>query len=521
MNESNSKPPSPDFVLAAIVDSSEDAIISKDLHSVVISWNAAAERIFGYSAKEMIGTSIDRLFPRERLEEEANILSRIQRGERVSHFETVRVRKDGTPIDVSLTISPVRDASGKIIGASKIARDITEQKRSLRLLKEAHDELKRIDRMKAEFLATLSHELRTPLSAILGWIDMLKDDPRDDDIEEGLKVIERNARIQAQLIEDLLDMSRIESGKISLDMQRVDLPAVTIAAMETVRSTAEAKGIHVTSAFGSVNGIVLGDKNRLQQVIWNLLLNAVKFTPRNGTVRVAISQVDSQIELSVSDTGQGIAPDFLDQVFDRFRQADASTTRRHGGLGLGLSIVKNLAELHGGSATASSPGLGLGATFVIKLPLVTAGFRAGAETKERAITAVGENSRSADLRNVKVLVADDEEDSADIVRRILERCGANVRTTNSMHAALAQFEQFAPHIVISDIGMPDHDGIELIQRLRELPGARRVPAVALTALARSEDRTRILRAGFQMHVAKPIDAAELIAIVQNLAALRS
>lgn len=511
----------PDQLLAAIIDSSEDAIISKNLQSIITSWNAAAERMFGYAADEMIGVSIDRLFPVDRLQEENEILSRIQRGERVHHFETVRVRKNGTRIDVSLTISPIRDDNGKVVGASKIARDITEQKRSMRLLTEAHDELKRVDRMKAEFLATLSHELRTPLTAILGWIDILNDSPEDEDLNQGLKVIERNVRMQAQLIEDLLDMSRIESGKITLDMQRVDLASVAVAAMETVHSAAHAKEIQLTPTFGSINGLVLGDKNRLQQVIWNLLSNAVKFTPKNGRIRVVIAQVNSHVEISVADNGQGIAPEFIEQVFDRFRQADASTTRRHGGLGLGLAIAKNIVELHGGTISVASAGLGQGATFTIGLPLLSAQFSAASDAADKRNAALDKDTKEGDLRGVKVLVADDEPDSGDIIRRILERHGADVRVANSMNVALAHFGEFHPHLVLSDIGMPEHDGFELIKRLRLLPEARSVPVIALTALARSEDRARVLRAGFQMHVAKPVNSDELVAIIQNLVALRS
>ena len=511
---------SADQLLAAIVDSSDDAIISKNLQSVVTSWNAGAERVFGYPAEEMIGQPIDRLFPKDRLQEEAEILSRIQKGERVEHFETVRRRKDGTLIDVSLTISPISDASGKIVGASKIARDISEQKRDHRRLKEAHDELKRMDRMKVEFLATLSHELRTPLAAILGWIQMLKDDPNQDDLEQGLEIIERNVRVQAQLIEDLLDMSRIETGKISLEMQRVDVATVAFAAIETIRPAAEAKEIRLTSAFGRLDGTVWGDRNRLQQVVWNLLSNAVKFTPPHGKVHVSVREADARVEISVADNGQGIAPEFLAHVFDRFRQADSSITRRYGGLGLGLAIVKNLAELHGGSVAAFSAGEGQGSKFTVSLPLLPTLEQSDGMLTHRRKTIGDENPEERDLTGVKVLVVDDEVDTGDIVRRILQRNGAEVRTATSMNGALAQFGEFHPHMVISDIGMPEHDGYDLIRSLRSMPGGEAVPAVALTALARNEDRTTALRAGFQVHVSKPIDAAELIAIVQNLAARR-
>jgi PAS domain S-box-containing protein len=509
-----------DLLYEAIVDSSDDAIVSKDLQSTIMSWNKGAERIFGYSAEEMIGESIKKLLPPDRQNEEAQILARLQRGERLEHFETRRQRKDGKMIDVSLTISPIRNSKGVIVGASKIARDITEQKAALRELAETHEQLQRADRLKAEFLTTLSHELRTPLNAILGWVQILKDGATAEDIAQGIPIIERNVRVQSQMIEDLLDMSRIEAGKVSLDFQRVDLAAVVSAGIETVRPAVNAKEIRLTSAFASVNGIVMGDKDRLQQIIWNLLANAVKFTPKNGRIHVVIKRVDSHVEIDVSDSGQGIAPEFLGQVFDRFRQADAATTRRHGGLGLGLSIVKNLTELHGGNVRVASLGLGQGATFTVSLPLQAISHEAEAEAEAQRNAAVDNAALEVNLTGIKVLVIDDEEDSVDTITRILERHGAEVRGAYSMEEGLREFTKFAPNVVLSDIGMPEHDGYELIARLRKLPGGRTVPAVALTALARSEDRTRALRAGFQLHVAKPVDFSELVAVVQNLAALR-
>jgi PAS domain S-box-containing protein len=512
---------STELLFTAIVDSSEDAIVSKNLHSIVMSWNKGAERTFGYPAEEMIGESIIKLLPPDRLEEETHILARIHRGERVEHFETIRRRKDGRLIDVSLTISPIRDATGVIVGASKIARDITEQKEALRKLAEAHEQLKRADTMKAEFLATLSHELRTPLNAILGWVQILKNGATADDLAQGVPIIERNVRAQAQLIEDLLDMSRIEAGKVSLDIQPVDLAEIVNASIETLRPAAQGKEIRLTSAFSSIGGLVVGDKNRLQQMLWNLLINAVKFTPKGGRVHVLIERSNSHVELSVADSGQGIAPEFLPQVFDRFRQADSSTTRPHAGLGLGLSIVKHLTELHGGSVRVTSAGIGQGATFTISLPLQSVRHEPKTLANVQRNAEVDEAATDADLNGVKVLVVDDESDSAGVVERILKRTGAEVRTAASMEEALTEFARFTPHVVLSDIGMPGHDGYELIGRLRALPGGRNVPAVALTALARSEDRTRALRAGFQLHVAKPVDSAELIAVVQNLAALRS
>jgi len=296
---------------------------------------------------------------------------------------------------------------------------------------------------------------------------------------------------------------------------------VVIAAMDTVRPAADSKGVRLTSAFSSVPCVVMGDRNRLQQVVWNLLTNAVKFTPRDGRVHVCIERVNSHVAISVADTGKGIAPEFLSQVFDRFRQADASTTRKFGGLGIGLSIAKNLTELHGGVLAVSSPGIDKGATFTVQLPLMPVHNNWDTTATDTRNAAVDEAVPRCDLAGVRVLAVDDEPDSLDIVERILRRAGAEVRTARSMEAAIAAFGNCWPHVVLSDIGMPHHDGYELITRLRALPGARSIPAVALTALARSEDRTRVLRAGFQMHLAKPVDSREVVAVVQNLASLRS
>jgi PAS domain S-box-containing protein len=513
---------SPELLLAAIVDSSDDAIVSKDLNGVVTSWNKGAQRIFGYSAEEMVGQPILKLLPKDRQSEETHILERLRRGERVDHYETVRVRKDGSQVDVSLTISPIRNASGVVVGASKIARDVTEQKQAMRKLAEAHETVERANRMKIEFISTLSHELRTPLTSIVGWIQMLKEgDPNRDELQQGLEVIERNVRVQAQLINDLLDMSRIEAGKMSLDVQQVNLVGAVKAAMETVQPAANAKGVRLIATFGSINGTLMGDKNRLQQIVWNLLTNAIKFTPKGGRVHVTVQRVSSHLEVAVSDTGTGIAPEYIRQIFERFSQADSSTTRRHGGLGLGLSIAKHLAELHGGTISATSEGIGTGATFRLTLPLLPAHQRPGDSASQQRSTEVDRNFLEEDLKGVKVLVVEDDADSAEVIRRILTRRGASVSIGHSMSEGLSSFEISAPDVILSDIGMPEYDGYEFIKRLRARPEGQRVPAVALTALARTEDRTRALRAGFQMHVAKPVDAAELIAVVRNLANLRT
>lgn len=510
----------PELLWEAIVDSSDDAIVSKNLHGIVQSWNHSAERIFGYTAEEMIGQSILRILPDDRKDEEGRILSRLRAGERVEHYETIRVRKDGRHLDVSLTISPIKGPNGKVIGASKIARDITEQKRAMQQLAIANEELHRANRLKAEFISTLSHELRTPLNAILGWTQLLGENSSKEDLQLGLETIERNVRVQSQLIEDLLDMSRIEAGKLNLDVQRLDLPSVLTAALEVVRPAAVAKGIEITCAFSSVEGMVMGDKNRMQQIIWNLVTNAVKFTPKKGRVHITLERINSHVEIAVADNGIGVEPEFLEHIFERFMQADASTTRKHGGLGLGLAIVKKLVELHGGTVRAKSDGLNRGATFIVSLPLVPVRHEPEHSAAEKRHAEIDGSAPDFRLNGIKVLVVDDDPDSLEIVRRILEHGDATVRTALSVEEALALFKEFGPDILLSDIGMPNHDGFDLIKRIREQPAGNSMPAIALTALARSEDRTRALRAGFQVHLPKPVNAFELLATVQSFSNLR-
>jgi PAS domain S-box-containing protein len=391
--------------------------------------------------------------------------------------------------------------------------------------KEARERAERETRMKDEFLATLSHELRTPLNAILGWANILRESATPEEVAEGVQVIERNARAQTQIIDDLLDMSRIVSGNVRLDVQRVDLVPLIKSAMDSVKPMAAAKNIRVTSVLDTLAGAVLGDPARLQQVLWNILVNALKFTPKGGKVHAVLERVNSHLELSIADNGQGIAPDFLPHVFDRFRQADASITRSQRGLGLGLAIVKNLVELHGGSVRAKSPGVGQGATFIVTLPIAAA----KPETQPHS-TGVADNLEPArddddplfkdcDLHGVRVLAVDDEADARDLVKRILARCGATVDTAGSVAEALEALRTSTPDVLVTDIGMPGEDGYALIRKVRQLTPAEggNVPAIALTAFARSEDRRRAILGGFQMHMAKPVEAAELIAMVTNLA----
>lgn len=386
----------------------------------------------------------------------------------------------------------------------------------------ARSEAERMSEMKDEFLATLSHELRTPLNAILGWSQMLQHGIHSEaDLRKGLNTIERNARVQAQLIEDLLDMSRITSGKVRLDVQSVEPASFIEAAMETVRPAADAKGIALTVRLAPDAGPVSGDPGRLQQIIWNLLSNAIKFTPRGGKVELVLERVSSHIEISVTDTGVGIKPHFLAHVFERFRQADGSTTRRYGGLGLGLAIVKSLVEMHGGTVLANSLGENRGATFTVHLPLMAVREDASGDMQPHSSSRKTSSTafQAADLSAVKVLVVDDEADARELIKLALIECNAEVLTAGSAEEAVLLVEKERPHILVSDIGMPDVDGFELLRRVRALGSARggTVPAIALTAFARSEDRTRALHAGFLVHVSKPVEPSELVATVANIA----
>jgi PAS domain S-box-containing protein len=678
--------------LAAVVSSSDDAIITKDLNGIITSWNRAAERMFGFTAGEAIGKSIRIVIPADLQSEEDNVLARIRNGLSVDHYETRRVRKDGREILISLTVSPIIDDAGIVIGASKIARDITEAVRMRNLAQEQatimrqlsefgvrisstlerdtiaqkvidiateltsaqcgaffysvidpqrgesymlqslsgaskeefakfppprdgemlgsalraektirlsdvtedavfgknspfhavladplpirsymavpvkaasgevlgglffghaqagvftpqHEQLangiaawatialenaqlylsvREADRIKDEFLAVLSHELRTPLAAILGYARLLRGGLiKDEKIDHAHEVVERNAVALNQIVDDVLDISRIVSGKVRLDVQPVELPVVVHNAVATVQPAADSKAVRLQTIIDPRVGPVSGDPGRLQQVVWNLLSNAVKFTPKNGRVQVCLERVNSHIEIVVSDSGIGIRPDFLPFVFERFRQADSSLTRKTGGLGLGLSIVKNIVEMHGGTVQAESQGEGQGATFRVRLPLMIVQTETTprpqrehprAETMRRLKTLT-------DLSGIRVLAIDDEADSLKLLSTVLESAGAEVATMRSAQNALDKMEQIHPDVLVVDLGMPEMDGFEFIRHLRGSSQANicDIPAAALTAFARSEDRTKALQSGFEIHLAKPVDPGELAASVATLA----
>ncbi len=421
---------------------------------------------------------------------------------------------------------PLRDGEGRIVLWFGTNTDITDQRRlaeerGLLLENEraARAEAEHVGRMKDEFLATLSHELRTPLNSILGYATLMRMAKMSEtEIQNAIATIERNARLQAQLIEDLLDMNRIISGKVRLEIQSVNLAEIVEASVDTVRPSAEAREIRLQKIIDPVAGPIRGDPGRLQQVVWNLLTNAIKFTPKGGKVQVVTERVNSHIEITISDSGQGISAEFLPYVFDRFRQADASTSRRHGGLGLGLSIVRHLVELHGGSVQAHSPGEGLGSTFIVSLPVTVVHQPLDPVARQHPTTPRFKPYEcNVDLSGIRVLVVDDEPDATALVERVLTECKALVTKAGSSREAILILLQQEFDVLISDIGMPVEDGYLLIQKVRELTNKNKdIAAVALTAFARSEDRQRAALVGFQTHLAKPVEAAELVAVVANL-----
>ena len=510
--------------LAALVDSSDDAIIGKTLDGVITSWNAGAEHIFGWTAAEAVGRHITLIIPEDRRPEEDGVLARIRRGERVDHFETIRVTRDGRRLNISLTVSPIKDAADRIVGASKIARDIThwrqmeeERERLLAREQQARTEAEALNRTKDEFLATVSHELRTPLNAIFGWARMLQSmDLNDETRARAVATIVRSASAQARLIEDLLDLSRIVTGRMRLEFEDLDLKAVIEAALDTVRPAAAAKDIALVVALDATLGPRRGAADRLQQVVWNLVMNAVKFTPRGGRVEVSLRGVSGDAEIVVADTGEGISAEVLPYVFDRFRQEDSSSSRAHGGLGLGLALVRHFVELHGGRVSAESPGKGRGATFRVTLPWAP---RRQADVASHALPEHTRGAGSALLRGLRVLVVDDDADALDLTAMTLRREGAEVRAASSAFRAHEIATDWQPHILVSDLAMPGEDGFMLLRAMREATAksGRKLAAIAITAYGTAENEMRAFEAGYDRYLTKPIDPLEFAAAVAGVA----
>ncbi len=506
------------------------AIYTVDVRGVISSWQAGAALMKGYSADEAVGMPFERLFTAD--ERAAGQPQReMELAARTGEYkgEGLRVRRDGSTFDAAVVLTALRGPKGQLLGYLKLTQDITERKREERereaMLREAHAaraDAERANHSKGEFLATISHELRTPLSAILGWVRVLERGASDaGTLSQGLSAISRNARVQVQLIEDLLDMNRIESGHLRLDLQPVELGHVVAAAIDAVLPVANTKGVTIRFSRDRASAVVSGDPGRLQQIVGNLLDNAVKFTPGGGTVTVSLVQTGSSVEIAVADSGQGIDPAFVPHVFERFQQQDSTPTRRHGGLGIGLAVVHELVRLHGGSERAESAGIGHGSCFTITLPALSTAQAMDFASHESDASDHGDAPMPR-IDGITVLVIDDEPDVRASAEHLLRAAGAQVFSASNAIDGLALLRRHRPQVVLSDIAMPGHDGYELLRWVRELPDpvVRGTPAAAFTAYAQPEDRRRALAAGYQMHLVKPVAPEVLLGAVATLAAHR-
>lgn len=504
-----------------LVDNSHELMCTHDLEGRILSVNPWAARVLGYSQKNLIGWHIREGLVAEYRDQFDDYLREIREKGFARGIMRVTTASGETRFWEYYNTLRTQGVETPIVRG--MAHDVTERRQALTREKEARLEAESANRVKDEFLSTLSHELRTPLTAIIGWTELLTTgDLSPEKRPKALETIARNARSQAQLIDDLLEVSRIITGKLPLNFSPCELQPVIEAALESIRPTAQAKEVRLELVFEPVGALVYGDVDRLRQVIWNLLSNAVKFTPRNGAVRVKLHSTGSHALIAVSDSGEGIKSDFLPRVFDRFSQADGSSTRTHGGLGLGLAIVRHLVEIHGGSVHAESPGEGLGATFIVSLPLMPASKEVetpGSGVDTVVVSPVERIAHSPSLTGLRLLIVDDEVDFRDLVTTMLGQYGAVVRGVASAGEALVQLENWKPDVLVADIGMPDEDGYGLIRKVRELSAERggSTPAVALTAYTRPEDRHRVLSAGYHLHLAKPITGPELAAAVANVA----
>lgn len=488
--------------LASIVESSADAIVSKSLDGIITSWNAGAQRLFGHAPAEMIGQPIMRLIPEERQSEEVEILRRLRAGEEVEHYETVRIASDGRLIPVSLSISPVRDERGVVIGASKIVRNITERRQTEAALAKAHAEAEAANRAKDDFLAVLSHELRTPLTpALMAVSDLESAPPADPDaLRASLALIRRNIELEARLVDDLLDLTRISRGKLRIASMPVDLHTTLGDALAVVEPVLREKRIVATCELAAARHLIRGDAARLAQVFSNVLTNAAKFTPDEGRVSIRSMNLENgAVRVEVSDTGIGIAPELLAKVFEPFRQEEPGTTRRFGGLGLGLSVAKSLVEAHGGTIEAHSAGRNCGATVAVTLPTLAATSLVAAET-----TVAAAPSEAA--RALRVLLVEDHEDTRHVLERLIKRAGHRVTSANSVAQARQALTADTFDLLLSDLGLPDGSGLEVIATLRE---RSEIPAVAMSGYGMNADLERTRASGFTEHVIKPVAADTL------------
>jgi PAS domain S-box-containing protein len=489
--------------LAAIVESSEDAIVSKTLDGIIQSWNAGAERLFGYSQQEAVGQSITLIIPPERQDEERAILERLRRGERVEHFETVRVAKDGRRLDISLTVSPVRDREGRIIGASKVARDITDRKRAEKALREG-------DRRKDEFLALLAHELRNPLAPLRNGLQVIRLAAGDANaVAQARAMMERQLGHMVRMIDDLLDISRINRNKMELRRSRVLLADVVSSAVETARPAVEAAGHELTVSLPPDPVYLDADLTRLAQVFSNLLTNSAKYTPRGGHIWLAAERRGEDVVVTVRDNGIGIPPESLHSIFDMFSQVDRSIERSTGGLGIGLALVKGLVDMHGGRVTAESAGMGKGSTFTVRLPALESRPERGGEGTPAEGPATNAPGR-------RILVVDDNRDSATSMAMMLGLMGNQVRTAHDGVEAVRVAEAFRPQVVLMDVGMPRLNGYEATRRIREQPWGRSLAIIALTGWGQEGDKVRSQEAGCDGHLVKPVNPTDLEKLLVEL-----
>lgn len=485
--------------LAAIIESSDDAIVSKTLDGRVTSWNPGAVRLFGYAPADIVGKPITTIIPHELYAEEVQVLERLRRGERVEHFETVRLRKDGTRVEVSLTVSPVRDEHGEIVGASKIARDITASKRAERLLREA-------DHRKDEFLAMLAHELRNPLAPLRNAAELLCRAKHDTaDLQIACGIMDRQLRQMTRLVDDLLDISRISTGHIELKEECIDLCQLLRGLESALRPSFDGSHQRLSLELPDEPLCVQGDGTRLTQVLSNILHNANKYTPLGGRITVQLRREEQDAVVSIRDTGIGIPPGMLDRVFELFSQVDRSHERSRGGLGLGLALAKRLVDLHGGSVTAHSAGEGQGSQFIVRLPL-----------REAAATSMAPATNPGVTRTCRVLVADDNQDAALSLGMLLQLMGHETRVVHDGLEAVDVAETFQPEVVILDLDMPRLDGYAAARRIRQRPWASEVVLVALTGWGQQADRVRATEAGFHRHCVKPVELDTLHEVVAQV-----
>jgi len=482
-------------VLAAIVESSDDAIVSKTLDGIITTWNQGAQRIFGWLPEEVVGKPINIIIPPDRQDEEPKILEQIRAGRRVDHFETVRMTKEGRMIDVSVTISPIRDAGGVIIGASKIARDITLQKQIQRELEIAKDAAESANKAKDHFLSVLSHELRTPLTPVLGALSYLERQPSlPEELRSELGMLRRNVQTEARLVDDLLDLTRISRGKLKLHLEVVDVHEALRASIGMLQSEIDGKDLELITALRAKTHHVWADAGRLQQIFLNLLSNAVKFTPPNGSIAIRTQNDRDGLTIEVTDNGVGIEPPMLARLFMAFEQSEDS--RRMGGLGLGLSISKSLAELHGGNLTASSGGRDAGSTFILELKTVPS--QSASSTLPTPPPVVGSRCR--------VLLVEDHLDTRRVMVRLLKSFGCTVTEASSVAEALAAAERDDFDVLLSDIGLPDGSGTEIMS---ELKSRKPIKGIAVSGYGQDSDLQRSREAGFEMHLIKPVNIQTL------------